>query len=196
MKLHHQKLSLTDRALKLKEMLKAPQPPRGRYADASCRNLYLNVSAAGTKSWVFIWFDKTQQKQRDCGLGSATGAGSATFLTLPQARSAAEMVRTQIAAGIDPIAAKAEAKKQAKVVKRGDLGPGVDARLAELRSRKPELAALLERQIDALLKSADEPLGEVVTSAQPKSELAKKRHVGRPAKPLPTHPQFIPDRKA
>lgn len=106
MKTAHAKLSPADRAAKLASALKAKQPAPGRYADA--RNLYLNVSPTGAKSWVFLW--QANGTQRELGLGSFTGAGSTTSLSLTQARLAADAVRVQIAAGIDPIAAKKQAK--------------------------------------------------------------------------------------
>lgn len=74
----------------------------GRYSDG--RNLYLSVSPTGSKSWVFMWAQ--QGRQRELGLGSYTGAGRAVSVSLKQARLAADAVRVQLAAGIDPIAAK------------------------------------------------------------------------------------------
>lgn len=112
MKLAHAKLSLDDRAKRLASALKkTAKPAAGRYADA--RNLYLLVSPTGAKSWVYIWTDKTMNKQRECGLGSFTGAGATLSLTLDAARIAADRVRAQIATGIDPIAAKITAKVSA-----------------------------------------------------------------------------------
>ncbi|MER9336038.1 integrase arm-type DNA-binding domain-containing protein [Mesorhizobium sp. M0293] len=106
MKTAHAKLSPADRAARLASALKASQPAPGRYADA--RNLYLNVSPTGAKSWVFLW--QANGRQRELGLGSYTGAGSTTSLSLKQARLAADAARVQIAAGIDPIAAKVQAR--------------------------------------------------------------------------------------
>ncbi|TPN41382.1 Arm DNA-binding domain-containing protein [Mesorhizobium sp. B1-1-6] len=198
MKLGNQTVFSKDRAARLASALKASSPAPGRYGDG--RNLWLLVSPTGAKSWLFI-YRAANGKQRELGLGSFTGKGSTVSVGLKAARLAADKVRVQLSQGIDPIDAKKAAKKaalaaSATLAKRGNDGAGIDARLAELRSRKPELAGLLERQIDALLKTADEPLGDVVNSAQPKSELPKKRRVGRPAKPLPTHLQVIADREA
>lgn len=80
----------------------------GRHSDG--RNLYLSVSPTGGKSWLFIWRAENG-KQRELGLGSFTGAGSTTALSLKEARLAADMARMQIAAGIDPIEAKVAAKR-------------------------------------------------------------------------------------
>lgn len=106
MKTAHAKHNAADRAARLQSALKAKQPAPGRYADA--RNLYLNVSPTGAKSWVFLW--QANGRQRELGLGSFTGAGATTSLSLTQARLAADAVRVQIAAGIDPIAAKQQAR--------------------------------------------------------------------------------------
>lgn len=106
MKTAHAKLSPADRAAQLSHALKTASPKPGRYAAG--RNLYLNVTATGAKSWVFLWM--LNGKQRELGLGSYTGAGSAISLTLPQARLAADRTRIQLADGIDPIAAKVQAK--------------------------------------------------------------------------------------
>lgn len=108
MKLAHAKHSLDIRAKLLASALKANKPAPGRYADG--RNLYLLVSSTGAKSWVFMWTDKTMGKQRECGLGSYTGAGATVSLTLGAARIKADEVRAQIAAGVDPIAAKIAAQ--------------------------------------------------------------------------------------
>jgi len=56
--------------------LKAP----GRHSDG--RNLYLNVSKSGAKSWVFVYVRKG--KQREMGLGSAA------TVTLQEARALAQ----------------------------------------------------------------------------------------------------------
>lgn len=106
MKIAHAKLSPADRAARFASALKGKNPAPGRYADA--RNLYLNVSPTGAKSWVFLW--QANGRQRELGLGSFTGAGSTTSLSLTQARLAADAVRVQIAAGIDPIAFKQQAR--------------------------------------------------------------------------------------
>ena len=67
--------------------------------------LYLKVRKSGAKSWAYIW---TQDKKRkEMSLGSAAGAQA---LGLADARKEADLIRSQISAGIDPIA---ERKKEA-----------------------------------------------------------------------------------
>ena len=56
--------------------LKAP----GRHADG--RNLYLNITRTGAKSWIFLY--ARDGKQREMGLGSAA------TVTLQEARAAAQ----------------------------------------------------------------------------------------------------------
>lgn len=90
-------------ALKGTSSLKA-----GRHSDG--RNLYLSVSGTGSMSWVFMW--DQNGKRREMGLGSFTGAGKAFRLGLAEARLAADKVRAQLAAGIDPLADRV-AKKTA-----------------------------------------------------------------------------------
>jgi integrase len=70
---------------------------RGWYADG--RGLYLQVSAAGTKSWVYRY--TFNGKPRWHGLGAATRLNS-----LKQARLAAERCRQKTHEGIDPIEAR------------------------------------------------------------------------------------------
>lgn len=78
----------------------------GRHSDGN--GLYLRISSDGGKRWVFRyrWGDKIQDK----------GLGSATTVTLKEARDAAEGARKQLRAGINPISNKRaeEAKAQGK----------------------------------------------------------------------------------
>jgi integrase len=74
----------------------------GRYSDGS--NLYLNVTASGSKSWVFIY--RFGSHQREMGLGSAaTGA-----VTLAEARDKAAEYRKLLHAKIDPLDADRASK--------------------------------------------------------------------------------------
>ena len=66
----------------------------GRLSDGG--GLYLCVSAAGTKSWVFMWV--VQGKRREMGLGPYPA------ISLKSARDKATRCRTQVALGRDPIA--------------------------------------------------------------------------------------------
>lgn len=91
--------------LNVKQIASITKP--GRHSDG--RNLYLNVTATGAKSWLFMW--KTGGGKRvEMGLGSATGAGAAFSLTLTQARLKADAARAMLAAGINPLEAKIAAK--------------------------------------------------------------------------------------
>ena len=74
----------------------------GRHSDGN--GLYLRISDDGGKRWVFRyrWGDKIQDK----------GLGSATTVSLKEARDAAELARKQLQAGINPVANKrAEASR-------------------------------------------------------------------------------------
>lgn len=66
--------------------------------------LYLQISPAGTKSWIFRF--KLNGRVREMGLGSMRGLG------LADARTSAADCRKQLAAGVDPIEARNAAKAQ------------------------------------------------------------------------------------
>jgi len=68
----------------------------GRYADG--QNLYLNVTASGARSFVFLY--KLNGKQREMGLGSAKD------VTLAEARERAAIHRHVLASGVDPMTAR------------------------------------------------------------------------------------------
>lgn len=73
--------------------LKAP----GRHSDGG--GLYLNVSGDGRRRWVFLF--RQGGKQREMGLGSARD------VSLAKARERAELARTELSEGRDPLAVKA-----------------------------------------------------------------------------------------
>lgn len=80
---------------KLSEVsLRAAKKP-GRHSDGG--GLYLNVSASGGKSWVFMW-TPSGGKRREMGLGAYP------TVTLAKARALANNHRVDIAEGRDPIA--------------------------------------------------------------------------------------------
>ena len=68
----------------------------GRHADGG--NLYLNVTATGARSWVFLY--RYGGKQREKGLGSATPGQ----VSLAKAREKAVAARQALAEGRDPLA--------------------------------------------------------------------------------------------
>ena len=77
--------------------VKAAKKP-GRLSDGG--GLYLNVSATGTKSWLFMW--TAEGKRREMGMGSYPA------ISLSKARSKANACREAVAEGRDPIAEKAK----------------------------------------------------------------------------------------
>ena len=78
--------------LKKKPHLQMP----GYHPVGGVAGLYLQVSNAGTKSWVMRC--KVGEKRREIGLGAYPGVG------LALAREKAQQVRDEIVAGIDPVA--------------------------------------------------------------------------------------------
>lgn len=58
-------------------------------------NLFLQVTATGSKSWLYIYRD-AQHKQRWLGLGSLTGAGTGIAISLADARDLAAKAREQV----------------------------------------------------------------------------------------------------
>lgn len=64
----------------------------GHHGDG--RGLYLIVRKSGSKSWSYVWIRKG--KRREMGLGGYPN------VSLAQARADAKVIRTQIAAGLDP----------------------------------------------------------------------------------------------
>lgn len=91
-------------------------------------NTYLRVSTNGARSWVFVWRDQHDRvekkikgksyfigRQREAGLGSATGFGGAAVLTLEQAVGKALEFKKRMALdpSFNPIVAREEAIKAA-----------------------------------------------------------------------------------
>jgi integrase len=68
-------------------------------------NLYLSISGVGAKSWVFMF--RWQGKQRELGLGSAS------TVSLADARAAAAQHRASLAKGKEPVGKRAAAAKTA-----------------------------------------------------------------------------------
>ncbi|MFJ1253343.1 tyrosine-type recombinase/integrase [Cupriavidus sp. CuC1] len=81
--------------------LKAP----GYHADGG--GLYLQVSPAGTKSWIFRF--KLQGRAREMGLGSLNA------LSLADARGRAAECRRQLVDGIDPIEARKAVRDESRL---------------------------------------------------------------------------------
>ena len=85
----HQRKRLTARSV-------ATLSKPGRHADGG--NLYLNVTATGARSWVFLY--RRAGRQREMGLGSALD------VTLAEARDLAEVARRELREGRDPLVSK------------------------------------------------------------------------------------------
>src|SRR3954454_23502979 len=68
----------------------------GRHSDGG--GLYLSISPAGARSWVFMW--KVDGRRREMGLGSLRD------VPLARARQKAAEVRQKLADGVDPLASR------------------------------------------------------------------------------------------
>ena len=77
--------------------VKAAKKP-GRHSDGG--GLYLNISPAGSKSWLFMW--TVDGKRREMGMGGYPA------VSLAKARSKAVAHRSAVEEGRDPIAEKAQ----------------------------------------------------------------------------------------
>ncbi|HVV26590.1 MAG TPA: Arm DNA-binding domain-containing protein [Rhizomicrobium sp.] len=77
----------------------------GMYADGA--GLYLQVSAAGTKSWIFRF--TMNDRKREMGLGPLLD------VSLAEAREKAHQCRNQKRDGTDPIEARKSARQQAQL---------------------------------------------------------------------------------
>ena len=78
----------------------------GRHSDGA--GLYLNVTETGARSWLFMW--KVAGRRREMGLGSARD------VSLARAREVAAECRAIVAAGRDPLEARAAAKTAERVI--------------------------------------------------------------------------------
>lgn len=79
---------------KLTEVKVRAASKKGRHSDGG--GLYLNVSASGGKSWLFMW-TPSGGKRREMGLGPYP------VMSLAKARAAAAKYRADAAEGLDPI---------------------------------------------------------------------------------------------
>jgi integrase len=89
------------------QSVKAPKAGRLEIADMRCSGLSFRVTSAGARSWCFRF--------RDPATGATTRATIGTFpaVLLGAARSKAEAMRADVAAGINPVTRKREAKATA-----------------------------------------------------------------------------------
>lgn len=80
----------------------------GRYADPGCRGLWLQIAAAGTKSWLLRYMLH--------GKARAMGLGSVELVPLAEARERARAARRLLLDGKDPL----EARKAKRLVQQLD----------------------------------------------------------------------------
>jgi integrase len=78
----------------------ASQKTRGLFCDGG--GLYLQVSASGSKTWIYRYRSPLTQKLRDMGLGPVHSVG------LPEVREKAAVQRTALINGLDPIQTRKE----------------------------------------------------------------------------------------
>ncbi len=76
----------------------------GLYCDGG--GLYLQVTASGSKTWIFRFLSPLTQKLRDMGLGPLHSVG------LPKAREKAAAQRTALLNDLDPIEAREEGNRR------------------------------------------------------------------------------------
>lgn len=88
---------------RLKSLTVSRTREKGLYADGG--GLYLQVSSAGTKSWIFRYRMNGRKTPRDMGLGSLD------TVTLAEARVRATEARKSTLDGIDPIEARKAGKR-------------------------------------------------------------------------------------
>jgi len=94
--------------------VKALKEP-GRHSDGG--NLYLSITKAGARRWVFLY--RWQGRPKEAGLGSAA-EGSPLFVTLALARTRAAAMREMLAGGNDPLAEKHQEQAATKPATFGD----------------------------------------------------------------------------
>ena len=92
---------------RLKALTVTRAKEKGLYADGA--GLYLQIAAAGSKSWIFRYRMNGRKTPRDMGLGPVH------TVTLAEAREKAREARKLILEGVDPIEAK-RARKQAQAL--------------------------------------------------------------------------------
>lgn len=128
----------------------------GKYGDGD--GLYLIVSPAGGRKWVLRY--QKDGRRRDMGLGPYPE------ISLSAARMAALSARTKIAQGIDPLAAREEARKASRPIPTfADIAKDVIAE-AQARTTNAKVAYQWERHLGpaycALLHAR--PVHEITTS--------------------------------
>ncbi|WP_078084964.1 tyrosine-type recombinase/integrase [Microbulbifer mangrovi] len=82
--------------------IKALKPKAKKYKMADERGLWIAVFPNGSKRWLFVF--RLHGKQREAGLGTYPA------ISLKQARSFRDEMRSQVAEGVDPVAARKASK--------------------------------------------------------------------------------------
>ena len=144
----------------------------GLFADGA--GLYLRIDQTGSRRWVYIFY--RAGRRREMGLGSLE------VVKLTEARAAAEKVRAEIKAGIDPI----EARRKANAPKpdttfsavAADLMDGLEKGWKSLKQR-PQWEASLTQHAAAIWRAEVSAVDtEMVLKALVKSGRQNRR---RPA---------------
>ena len=135
--------------------LKVKHAKQGRHGDGD--GLYLLVSQAGSKSWMLRVVDRSSNKRRDIGLGSAT------VFTLEEAREQARRLRKAAKLGIDPKVERDRDKKRAMTFR--DAAEACHAELSKGWSEKGSLAFLSSLERHAYRKLGNLPVEGIDSSA-------------------------------
>lgn len=116
------------------------RPKTKEYLLADGNKLFLRVKSDGAKGWVFV-FTAPDGRRRKAGLGEYPGT------SLAAAREKSATLNTQLAAGIDPLAAKVAARASAKAMSTRTLGAMLSGYVGHLRGAKKPSADDVERTI-------------------------------------------------
>lgn len=137
---------------------------KGRYPDGG--GLYLNVTATGSKSWVFVWKGKqwitpdNKTGRREMGLGKY-GAKDKDGTTLKKARELAAECRTLVSDGINPKDKRDKDRNRQEPKTFGEVAHEfID--LKEKKWRNPKHRAQWRMTVDTYCKAIKEkPIAEI-----------------------------------
>lgn len=100
----------------------------GRHADGG--NLYLVVGPSGTKAWAFLFRWKEDPSKPGAGRLRELGLGPLQSVSLARARELAAAAREQVAAGVDPIAARRKVREKGAAPSFGEIAEAHIATMA------------------------------------------------------------------
>lgn len=100
----------------------------GRHADGG--NLYLVVNPSGAKTWAFLFRWKDDPSAPGPGRLRELGLGPLQSVSLARARELAAAAREQVAAGVDPIAARKKVREKGNVPTFGEVAEAHIATMA------------------------------------------------------------------